>query len=1115
MAESKRLLQIVIVIAIHQFVIVGRNALVYYKEEELLECPYGSYQIQFSSNCTDECPPHAPFQVYNLCMDICPSGRSFSSNCSKVTEQPKTAKQDEATPIRCPKGFCPHDRPYCFDYQCWSDCPDGMISDEYTCVYSCSNKSELIYNGTCLSECPQHHPYNESGVCVSECSTLNVLYSNSCVRACPVEMFRYNRTCQSSCPRQAPYDIDVFNTKFCLESCPDFTSIDRNECKVQCPKGAEFLWNKTCVKSSCPDSMFSDGISCLDSCDKHMYVFNSTCVNRCPTNHSLLDGTSKPYSCISQCRTSQVLDGDHCAAECSSGKLMFNGTCVTQCPESNPLVVNQTCLSRCPDNLFNDSGVCVDKCSIGYYAYNQSCVRACPETHKYVYRGKCNNDCSIYSLLHFNDSCISRCPPNQYIFNNTCLEVCPLSHPFSKGHYCVTSCNDPIFYWAECKCSGNFLSYNSTCVEKCPTESPFINNQKCVTRCPNSLVSYNYSCQKFCPESAKYIYDGLCNDTCPSSYPYYATKQRKVNAYYYQRTTTIVSVNYCVDTCTEVSKSPGKYIYNMTCVDRCPNTTVLSGLNCINKCPFDKPKTYKKEDNGKYILICVDDCPGTTFTWDNFCFDQCPITLASYYPNRQCLELCPKDRRFRYRFKTNGNEVAFKCESTCDKNIFENNTCADVCPSESPFLSGQTCVSECPASQTFRDESGYHCFAACKPPLLQLNHTCYNTCPASNPFVFNNRCVEECPATFNLTAPSPQGRACVQACKPPLLREHNRCILRCTDKFIIENVCEDVSGCPSEYRYIDLSSRGKFCRKVCPDSEFISGEFTCIKKCPKFAVGNQCVDKCPETHPFTFKHSYSRDTTKCYRACPKLTFDKTCVDYCPSSYMVLESNSTCVKECPLSDPIKTWNSCLKTCSGTKILSSQNTCIYESECRFSKGHHVYESKCVELCPPRTYLDSYNHCVPFQIGIAIAVILLGLAGFICLAGAYAISRRTKCLLITRPKNMDEEVGNADSDDVSTRPTVHLSSRDSDSTTVVQNRAIVDAQGDTDTAPRLPRQTVEFVELASCLGEDVEVLSHTPDDSVTFDINNQHRLESVVEGDICNTEGTFVKEIHVKDV
>ncbi|OWF36427.1 proprotein convertase subtilisin/kexin type 5-like [Mizuhopecten yessoensis] len=917
-----------------------------------------------------------------------------------------------------------------------------MVREDFSCVYHCFNATSMVYNKSCVTECPRDSPFNESGICVSKCSTYNILYGSVCIRDCPVNMFRYNKTCTTSCPKLAPFDFEALNTKFCLESCPDFTLVHRHVCKLQCPDGF-FLWNRTCVRTcpdsapiiyvlnkrvpqfkipicitNCPDDTFSDGISCVKTCDKNMYVFNSTCVDRCPTSHRLLEGSTSPYSCVSQCRIAENLNDNRCTAECPDDKLVFDRTCVSECPISNPLVLNQECLSQCPIYLLNESGTCVSRCSKGHYMFNRYCVKRCPETHRYMAYGKCNTNCSIYNLLIWNNSCFSSCPKQaMYTFNQTCLTVCPLSHPFDKSgrtsrysyqviHYCVASCSDNIspaifIYGGKCKCSAHLLSHNFTCVENCPSPYNLVHNGECLTQCPNHFVGYNNTCQASCPEHAKYVYDGLCREACPSSHPYYAA------ALSYPNSLT------CLESCTDSNKSPGRFLYNMTCVKRCPNATVLYGSNCIQKCPLDNSLIYKKEDNGNYIIVCVDKCPVTTFTRGKNCYDQCPEPLASYLPNRTCLEQCPKHRRFRYRFRTNVNTFTYRCKSSCDKIIFDSTSCVDVCPPDTPFEFGQTCVRKCPATHMFHEQQKYRCLAECKPPLVEVNHTCFRSCPASIPFLMNNTCVEKCPKPFNMTSPSFQGPTCVRKCLHPLLRENNKCTQACTGKFIVNNVCEDIIGCPNEYRYIEKSSRGTICRKVCQENEFVFEDVQCTKKCPKFDVENQCVESCPDTHPYTVKliYSFKRDST-CYSTCPKLTYDNSCVNSCPPSYLVFKSKKTCVKECPASDPIKSNGECLKTCPGSKIASEKNTCIDKFECDSSKGLHVYDSKCVTQCPSGTYRNYQdNTCSPMSLGYILLITVLAVIGITCLFGAYLVFRRNS---FYRQKLISNNVEQAETDD-----------------------------------------------------------------------------------------------------
>ncbi|XP_069107385.1 proprotein convertase subtilisin/kexin type 5-like [Argopecten irradians] len=619
--------------------------------------------------------------------------------------------------------------------------------------------------------------------------------------------------------------------------------------------------------------MFSDGITCVHTCDKRMYVFNASCVYNCPSDHKLLEGSAPPYTCMEQCRPHQKLYHNHCLEKCPDDMLLSNSSGLSKCPKENSTIYNGTCVSKCPINLVDNSGVCMEHCVDSEYVLNQACVASCPLKYVVKFRSW---------------------------------------QPYIK--FCVSSCDTnigPDWYRYECRCLGSLLLYNNTCVTKCPSLYPIVYNGKCLVECPDGFVAYNGKCQSSCPKNSSYVINNnVCAKMCPSSHQYFATLHM-----WDTYKMTFVSSS-CLDKCAE--QNFAEISYNMDCIDTCPDKTVIFRVpRCIHNCSSDE-SIYRRTFNSHYhIYICVKECPDTSFKWKNHCYDQCPSYLPSYQPNRTCVKECPR----------NTFHVQNTCNKTCNGYIFNRTECVYFCPRNAPFVLGQNCVSKCPVSHVLNQQDG-RCVETCLPNV-KLNRTCYRTCPDSSPIVLNNTCVKECPKNFNLTAPSPQGFICVNECKPPLVRDGNRCTVTCGQKLVVNNVCENTTKCPDSFRFVENSTRGQICRKKCTEKQFNFNEVWCVNKCPNFAMGQRCLDHCPPSHPYTFHEKYAKekDSMRCYSNCPTITFGAFCVDSCPESHRAVESTRTCEKTCPASDPIKTDSRCLQPCSITESFSKlEQKCI---------------------------------------------------------------------------------------------------------------------------------------------------------------------------------------------
>lgn len=937
----------------------------------LAECPDNTLQIEFSSNCTDidECPEFAPFLFKSVCLSFCPIG--YGEMIGSCHKDKASEGQVEKTNLICQTGFCPSNKPLCDEYQCVRTCSQGKFIEEQSCVYTCSNQRPNIINNTCVATCPLMYPYTEDNHCVLDCSTGHVLHGNICVKACPQGKYRTRTKCVDSCQSEGMLELVVWNTRLCLDKCPVFTNNNDTICNIQCPRASSFLWNMSCVSqcpdtmpfvyvlskrlplyktavclSFCPDWTYIDGRTCVDKCRMGMNIDNGKCVQHCPASRQYV----YQGMCISKCPLKYALYDTSCVQSCPSHvKYTFNGTCLESCPSGYKILLDN-CVYKCPSEFILFHGACSERCPAGMFAFSGSCVDQCPITHPYRGIKQVQSTNTSFTV----ETCLKTCVyPTPLLYNETCVDTCPIN-TFVINYTCVANCSNI-----------GMLSYGDRCVDECPYS-----------------YSYNGVCRS-CPKHASIIFNNTCVERCPATHTLYLPVD-------YVRT-------MCVNSCSRRLKwsvyRPLLLESNRTCVRECPMFTYQFQESCVEKCPlrFKMNTTadshafvYYKKSGQNVVRYCVDDCPGGTYSIDNKCFDHCPESLVSF--NRSCLQKCPATHRFR--FMHSSDEKSFRCEQTCFKDHFiYKDQCLPKCPEQEAYSQGQTCLSKCGSSYPFFDPLTKECIKYCQQPYVILNGTCKQSCSPELRFLVNNVCTNACPLGMKLWSLTEQGNVCSNACTDQFVKENNTCVPRCAnDHVIINNECTGLKFCPWDYKYSAKSVHGRVCLKTCPKGQFISAS-ECVVKCNLHYVNNECVDRCPETHPFTktSRYPFNISPTECYKKCPSSQFAEghTCVSSC-SSNLYIANNNTCVKQCPPDHPFKRIEpiagaACTKTCGDSYLVDSNNTCVArEPNCMLK-----YKNRCVKICPTGFYPDVRKKmCISLTDLIAgLTLMFISLTLFLC--------------------------------------------------------------------------------------------------------------------------------------
>ncbi|XP_069107230.1 proprotein convertase subtilisin/kexin type 5-like [Argopecten irradians] len=765
----------------------------------------------------------------------------------------------------------------------------------------------------------------------------------------PLLQVMFKPTCLENCPADIPFEF----MSMCLTFCPyGYTEHDNNiTCRAEksdlnfdlcgttvCSKETPLCYSTQCM-SECPNGTFPKGRKCLQSCaDALPFVLNDSCVSKCPDD--------KPYDengyCVSACTSSYFLYNRKCLSSCPDQTFVYRSTCVENCPpeaEKSVSVWNKTiCVSDCPSYTVFNGSQCELICPIGQdYLWNGSCVSDCPEIFPYTHN--VTRSFSPYQIAVCTDSC----PSSTYLEENHCESNCPYIL-YESNIKCVSSCPDklpfttgesPPFVCVSEQCPSDNYIFNNTCVKVCPASHPFKENRVCLPKCRSRMVGYEGTCLFSCPDVEMDVNNGQCE--CPNSRPFL-----------HQISATRVE-------CRVAAVCPkGEFTWHNNCFYQCPDYTFFFNFTCLDKCPSSHPFKYRSDRHGALLAYeCVSNCPENTFTNGDFCYDHCVNPFVGFRGNYTCLEKCPESDRWLSATTTIANQLAFVCSENCSA------------------------------------------------PRLMNSDQCLLSCPDDKPFVVNQTCVKQCPVTLNLKTTHAHGIVCSKVCPENYIQDSDTCMLRCSaGKVIIDDLCVDVKYCVHEYQYIEYSKHGTICRKRCLDNQFVDN-IRCVTSCPLFALGQYCVNECPSYQKFTREQNSStvNPDKQCYEDCPSKTYangTKCIAIDCPQKYV--SDSRNCVSVCPKSHPyVKHQYVCVSTCEDDYVIADDNTCIEEKHCHQETGYFVYSRRCVNACPPGTFVNYVNNgCILSS--VVYLLIVVGVLGIISMTAAlvwfYYYRQRKNC-------------------------------------------------------------------------------------------------------------------------
>eukprot|EP00105_Crassostrea_gigas_P037523 XP_019921671.1 PREDICTED: proprotein convertase subtilisin/kexin type 5-like [Crassostrea gigas] len=693
-----------------------------YKTYCVSSCPPGS-NFALNGSCVESCPL---FQQYNIidyeygehkrCIERCPDYTVLSNgtNCRDLCLPDEKFKYNRTCHQECPmeakfyyvKPTDVYVYPTIDNYDCIPKCPTNYLINGHECIKECPSDKKYVFNNTCNETCPIQHNYKqlEGGhyKCIDKCpSTAFVHNEFYCVSSCPADaLYQVNKTCVATCPSEVRkrysnftvISVNWYSKKniyhyYCLADCPTKTLYNQDACVGECPKEANYLFNRSC-DIGCPATvryriLTGNHFTCLDECPSNAYKYNaSLCVLTCPVD--------KNYE-----------HNGMCYQECPERKdfIYRDGSYFRCMNECNPFFTfNKTCLEHCPDEAkFRDKGECKAYCNDKERIYTFRNFTVGTGGTK-IYDYYCLHTCPANTFIS-NLTCVSQCPSDTLQLDNKCVKFCPKERPLNyttnKGKYfCVHSCPYRAFrFQSVCfdQCPSWLKSHQGTCTHECPKSHPYtdIRSQKCLSACENSFViTDNNICDKKCPTGKHYIEKNSCVFSCKNPRSLLQTTEQGLVCHDQCPHHLLLMENKgaCVKKCPE-----DELIVGSVCraLYKCPNHAYLEhtdfGRRCTNKC-----------SSGFYLdgTHCVKECPPEKVIYDAVCANDCPTThplrykeFGSSNPRLICYRQCPSD------YVANGS-VCIE-QSTChsEHHFSYEHACFETCPSFTAISNGNYCVS--------------------------------------------------------------------------------------------------------------------------------------------------------------------------------------------------------------------------------------------------------------------------------------------------------------------------------------------------------------------------------------------------------------------------------------
>lgn len=504
---------------------------------------------------------------------------------------------------------------------------------------------------------------------------------------------------------------------------------------------------------------------------------------------------------------------------------------------------------------------------------------------------------------------------SQNCSSENCLFECPF------GYYSMPS-GDCLACDSSCQaCSGPSPDDCTVCL---PSDLKIAGRSDCYKKCPNSYASLDGTCLASCPEG-HYNNTGVCTacpfpcincinatycSSCSSGYLLYTNITNNCvkicNGSKYRDANNACQA--CDNTCLECSGpsahnclvcNSSLYIYNGTCISKCPANTFALGSAC-----YDCDKSCYN-CTGASSLQCIACNTGYNYK-DSYgnCYEACPGYLMSN--STLCVEDCPT-----HTYKN--TNVCQPCDSSC---LECGGPSAWDCIACAKYYYNKKCYTECPGNTYSNGSNCYDCDSSCSSCSLASNNC--TSCSSNYPYSYQGKCYDQCPVYTFLPY---------------------KCVDKCVLGFMpVANVCT-----PCDSSCLSCSGALEACSSCTPGMHLFNS--TCVYQCPSgFYNHNEICLACNSSCKACADQNFC---TECNDSSLYLDADKgLCVNECgPGTYTY---DFKCVDHCPDNWYSDYNNACQMCSAGCKDCLNSSTC---TGCY--SGYYLYAGQCVGACPDRYY------------------------------------------------------------------------------------------------------------------------------------------------------------------
>ena len=911
-----------------------------------------------SNKCYIECPPDAPYNLGDQCLQKCPSGYFVESNECKIQCDGnqkfyiKGEEEDNEEDI----------------YKCLPNCDlkEYYVSSLGECVKKCGKRENFIgKNRRCKSICEE-----EDGIYYKQLNPETEDYPiYQCLQSYGESEYLVDGTKKivSSCPKDKPY-----------------LSGNGNICYSICNKDKSLPFSTKDASGTSGKSICS--FECKVETEKY-YGEDKVCIGDCEIFqlNKIINGEDN--SCVQKCNIESLYrfetnkDGKlHCLKKCEETNVQKYSEkdykCVSKCLAPDNYVNGNICSDKCPEDMFAEKNedneyICKNKCESGDYLYYYKNDRECIKREQCIYviqdTKECTSDCSTisdnsinYYYYDYNDDILSG-KTNTYDYN-TCVNKCPEEKPFLKeNNHCAKECNKETYPY--------YKDDDKICLEKCPS----------------TMYKNGYICEIDCPKE-KFLdtKKNECIDSCEND-----SNDRFYNS----------GNNICLPKCEE-----NKYKNGYECVEACPSDKKYSNLNkeCVDHCDGETNYvidefTHNEEDIQK---ICMSSC--TQFSNFYKYYIEEKEDASSDYKIKKCVGICSY-----YILPESKNTESIECfRENCPEGYdyfikYENNTiqCLKNCPNDMPYYYGlpdqkKQCYKKCPENTYFKFNS-FECSTTCDTKIIDYeSNECLFNCPLSkywaNDEEGNIYCLDKC--NINLGEYLSINRECVKSCNAEenLVSDisdpkNKQC--KCQNLFYINDSgntvclhqeieqCSELLSSSNEeekkylYRIFNTNQCTKYCFGYLSPSEDIC--YLNVNDCEEIDINTVLIlDANKVKCDCKYRYYYDKNTNK--KIClgenedcsiqPYLMYipeNKECVDECKDPYLK-SFNNICFKDCPegMGDDANEANKC--KCDKNWYISEENKyyCL-NNECNGIYKYEIEDTKeCVTKCLGTKYEVYYN-------------------------------------------------------------------------------------------------------------------------------------------------------------